>query len=354
MSRRSVRVIYNADGREEYLAPGGETVILEDTSKTAEEVSGALRLKGFRVTTAGLKPERGPSLDGFVKDLMEAKEDIVFNLCEGALGVSTFEMHMAALLELHGLKFTGSGPLALGLSLDKGLSKAVLNSRDIMTPEYSVFREPPARLKKGLKFPLILKPLREDASLGIDSGAVVYTMRDLRKRVEYIIEKFSQPAIAEEYIDGREFNVAIIGNGRDIRALPPSEIVFMDFPEGTPRIISYEAKWVAESPLYKKTVPLCPAEIPGYLKDELHSVALKSFEIMGCRDYARVDMRLGEDGNLRVLEVNPNPDISSDAGLARAAGAAGLDYPSLISEIVSIAAKRYSAAGTSPAAMAFY
>ena len=223
-----------------------------------------------------------------------------------------------------------------------------------MTPEYSVLREPPARLKRGLKFPLILKPLREDASLGIDSGAVVYTMRDLRKRVEYIIEKFSQPAIAEEYIDGREFNVAIIGNGRDMRALPPSEIVFVDFPEGTPRIISYEAKWVAESPLYKKTVPRCPAEIPGYLKDELYSVALKSFEIMGCRDYARVDMRLGEDGNLRVLEVNPNPDISSDAGLARAAGAAGLDYPSLISEIVSIAAKRYSAAGTSPAAMALY
>ena len=135
--------------------------------------------------------------------------------------------------------------------------------------------------------------MKEDASIGIDSGAVVKTMKALKKRVEFIINKFKQPAIVEEYIDGREFNIAVIGNGNETRALPPSEIEFVDFPDGVPKICCYEAKWVTESPLYKKTVPACPANVPDSLRDELQSVALRAYETMGCRDYARVDVRVG-------------------------------------------------------------
>jgi len=169
-------------------------------------------------------------------------------------------------------------------------------------------------------------------------------MKALKSRVEFIIGAFHQPVIVEEYIDGREFNIAVMGNGAKARALPPSEIDFIDFPQDKPRICCYEAKWVAESPLYKKTKPICPANVPDALRDELQSVALKAYEAMGCRDYARVDTRLGEDGNIKVLEVNPNPDISSDAGFARAGAAIGLSYSKLISSIVEIALARYDTA----------
>lgn len=343
MSMRKVKVIFNDDGSDKYLFDGKE-IKLENVSGTAEEVVSALSSGGFLTECIPLKSSQRGKIDEFI-NRVASDDAIVFNLCEGAFGKSSFEMHIAALLDLYGVKYTGSGPLTLGLSLDKGLTKDILHSRDIPTPEYCVMNEPPTRLKRGLKFPLIVKPLKEDASLGIDSGAVVKTMKELKKRVEYIIAKFIQPAIVEEYVEGREFNIAVIGNNGSLRALPPSEIEFIDFPEGIPKICCYEAKWVTESPLYKKTVPSCPANVPESLKDELQAVALKAYGAMGCRDYARVDMRLGEDGNLKVLEVNPNPDISSDAGLARAARAVGLDYAGLILNIVGSAAARYGVAG---------
>jgi D-alanine-D-alanine ligase len=173
---------------------------------------------------------------------------------------------------------------------------------------------------------------------------VVSSLEALKSRVDYITKRYSQPAIVEEYIDGREFNIAVLGNGAAKVALPPSEILFVDFPEGQPRICCYEAKWVEESPLFRKTVPSCPAKVPEALRGELQAIALKAYGIIGCRDYARVDMRVGQDGKIKVLEVNPNPDISSDAGFARAARASGLEYPDLVAAIVNAAEARYETA----------
>ena len=264
MSMSKVKVIFNDDGSDKYLFDGKE-IKLDSVSGTAGEVVSALSSGGFSTECIPLKSSQRGKIDEFISRV--ASDDaIVFNLCEGAFGKSSFEMHIAALLDLYGVKYTGSGPLTLGLSLDKGLTKDILHSRDIPTPEYCVMNEPPLRLKRGLKFPLIVKPLKEDASLGIDSGAVVKTMKELKKRVEYIIAKFIQPAIVEEYVEGREFNIAVIGNNGSLRALPPSEIEFIDFPEGIPKICCYEAKWVTESPLYKKTVPSCPANVPESLR----------------------------------------------------------------------------------------
>lgn len=346
MTLKKVRIIYNEDSLVEHPSDAR----YDDVGKTAEEVGRALSEEGFTVSVTPLKDDAAASaggsmtasVDDFIRRLKGREDGIVFNLCEAAFGNSCFEMHVAAMLELCGIRFTGSGPLTLGLALDKGLSKDILNSRDIMTPEYCVLNEPPTKLKRGLKFPLIVKPLREDASVGIDSGAVVSTMKEFKKRVEFVINKFLQPAIVEEYIDGREFNVAVLGNGKTMRALPPAELLFVDFPKDVPKICSYEAKWDITSPLYKKTVPECPADVPPSLAEELKNTALKAYEMMGCRDYARVDLRLGEDGNLKVLEVNPNPDISSNAGLARAANAAGLTYSKLIAGIVAAASERYT------------
>ncbi len=352
MREKKVKIIFNDDGHDKYILNGRE-IKLENTGVTVKEIDAALKGAGYKTSVLPLRAVETEKLDVFVREIEGSGDSIIFNLCEGAFGKSSFEMHIAALLELYGARFTGSGPLTLGLSLNKGLTKDILYSRDIMTPEYCVMKEPPTKLKRTLKFPLIVKPLREDASIGIDSGAVVKTMKALKKRVEFIITNFNQPAIVEEYVDGREFNIAVLGNGKSMRALPPSEIDFQDFPEDIPKICCYEAKWVTASPLYKKTVPRCPANVTDQLRDELQSIALKAYETMGCRDYARVDMRVGEDGNIKVLEVNPNPDISPDAGLARAAMASGLDYQALIAEIVEAASRRYAPADSETEAVHF-
>jgi len=352
MTVKSVRIVYNDDfneGVHDIYELEGEQIKLDNNiADTVREVEEALKKEGFDTGVIPLRPARRGSLEDFIARIRPTVGDdcMVFNLCEEAYGKSSFEMNIAALFELLGIRFTGSGPLTLGLALNKGLTKDILYSSDLMTPEYCVMKEPPAKLKRSLKFPLIVKPLREDASIGIDSEAVVKTMKALKNRVEFIIKEFMQPAIVEEYIDGSEFNIAVLGNGTGARALPPSEIDFVDFPEGKPRICCYEAKWVPESPFYKKTVPICPANVPDSLREELQTVALKAYQAMGCRDYARVDVRLGEDGNIKVLEVNPNPDISSDAGFARAGAAVGLGYSKLMAEIIKVAAERYASAGT--------
>lgn len=345
MTARKVIIIFNDDGHDTYKI-GGKLVDLDNNlSSTVADIEGGLRARGFSTSLLPLRNRAG--LEGFTKAVSGSTHDtIIFNLCEGAFSKSAFEMNVAALLELYGARFTGSPPMALGLALDKGLTKDILSSRGIPTPEYAVMDRAPESLPGGLEFPLIVKPLREDASVGIDSNAVVSSLEELRDRVEFITKRYSQPAIVEEYIDGREFNIAVLGNGADKKALPPSEILFVDFPEGKPKICCYEAKWVEESPFFRKTVPSCPADVPEALRGELQAIALKAYGIIGCRDYARVDMRLGRDGKIKVLEVNPNPDISSDAGFARAAKASGLEYPDLVAAIVGAAEARYEAAET--------
>jgi len=173
---KSVKIIYNDDGADEYILDG-EKIVLEDISNTAFEIEGALSAEWFMTSVLPLKDNIDRSgLDAFIKELRGAGESVIFNLCEGALGYNMYEMHVAALLELYGLKFTGSGPLALALALDKGLTKAVLMSRNIRTPGYFVAEDTPETLEGSLSFPLIVKPLLEDASSGIDSGAVVSGM----------------------------------------------------------------------------------------------------------------------------------------------------------------------------------
>ncbi len=342
MTMQKVKIIYNDDGCDTRYDWEGAEFNLEDVEHTAKDVYAALKKEGFDAVLLPLALKKGAPIDGVLEHIRPEPGAMIFNLCERAFEKSSFEMNMAALLELIGVPFTGSPSLTLGLSLNKGLTKDVLSSRGIMTPEYCVLDSAPQKLKKSLKFPLIVKPLSEDASIGIDAGAVVGTMKALRKRVDYITTKFSQPAIVEEYVDGREFNVAVLGNGIEARTLPVSEIDFIGFPPDAPKICCYESKWVTVSPLYGNTKPVCPANITEGLKEELSVVALKAYRTMGCRDYARVDMRVGEDGNVKVLEVNPNPDISGDAGFARAAAAFGLSYSGLIAEIVGIASARFS------------
>lgn len=337
MNLKKVAIIYNDDMG---MAPGEEPSLgpWEGVIDTAQAVAAAAESEGLSTALIPLKDK----VEDFLKIIKRENADMIFNLCEGAMGKSAFEMNVAALLELFDFRFTGSGPLTLGLALNKARAKAMLYANNIPTALYLVLKEIPSRLAIDLRFPLIVKPVQEDASIGIDQNAVVKNMTALKKRVDYVIKKYKQPAIVEEYIDGREFNIAILGNNKP-QALPVSEIDFSQLSENNSKICTYEAKWVTDSPMYLKTPPVCPADIPKELEQELCGIALQAYHVLGCRDYARVDIRMGEDGIPKVLEVNPNPDISPDAGFARSAAADGLGYSQLILEIVKMAYHRYQA-----------
>jgi D-alanine-D-alanine ligase len=179
----------------------------------------------------------------------------------------------------------------------------------------------------------------EDASAGINEKSVVYDRKELEERVEYIIKMFKQPALVEEFIDGREVNVAILGNNPPV-VLPISEIDFSHLPSHLPKIVSYEAKWIPNTDYYEKTIPICPAPLEPELERKIKDIALSCYKIMGCRDYARVDMRIDKEGNPYVLEVNPNPDLSRNAGFMRSASVYGLTPEETIVKIAEIAIER--------------
>jgi D-alanine-D-alanine ligase len=287
---------------------------------------------GHSVKAMEMKEDLSP----MVGKILRSGADLIFNLCEEFHGQSRLEMNIAALLELLNIPFTGSSALVLGLSQDKGKTKSILAHHGVPTPAYRVWSREEPGSASPLRFPLIVKPLSEDASLGIGNDALVSDPDALRQQVEKIHRLHHQPAIVEEYIDGRELNVSILGN-IDPEVLPISEIDFSTLPPGLPKICGYEAKWVEHTPEFDHTVPLCPASLPRGAEKRVREAALQSYRMMDCRDYARVDIRLGLDGIPYVLEINANPDISPDAGMPRSARVAGYDYTRLIGRIVELA-----------------
>jgi D-alanine-D-alanine ligase len=223
------------------------------------------------------------------------------------------------------------------MALDKVLAKALLTAGGVPTPPYFVCAGEPRRaLPAGMRYPLFVKPVREDASLGIGPGAFVTNHRELSARCRRVRARYRQPALVEEYVDGRELNVSIVGTLRPA-ALPVSEIDMGGIPAGAPRICGYRAKWVPGSEEYARTVPLCPAPLPIRVERRVKETALAAYRILSCRGYARVDIRLGRDGVSYVLEVNPNPCIAPDAGFARSAAAAGVSYADLVCRIADLA-----------------
>jgi D-alanine-D-alanine ligase len=287
------------------------------------------------LTTLGHQPTIVPfSFDPgiFLEQLTAVGAELIVNLCEGLWGDSHLELHAAALLELTGLPVTGSGPLTLGLTQDKLRTKELLLANALPTPRHRVIRcgELPAT-EPGLRYPLMVKPRSEDASHGITDASVVDDFAALRAQADYLHRTYRQDALVEEFIQGRELNVAVLGNDAEALVLPIAEIRFD--PALARPIVSYAGKWLEDSPAYRGTVPVCPAKLTEAEAAAVRTAALAAYNVMGCRDYARIDIRL-RDGIPFILEVNANPDISPEAGLARSAIAFGLDYPGLIGHIL--------------------
>jgi D-alanine-D-alanine ligase len=272
--------------------------------------------------------------------LRSEKPDVIFNLVECVENESQQEMNVAGIYELLKIPYTGASALTLGTALHKARVKEILTYHGIKTPKFHLFSPTDKLVMNGhLRYPMIVKPSREDASVGIDDKSVVYTQNDLKKRIRYIFEEFQQPALVEEYINGRELNVAILGNRPPV-ALPISEIDFSGLTEGMHHIVSYAAKWMHGTVQYEGTNGVCPAALSVGQEARIKVIALRCYQIIGCRDYARVDLRLTKEGVPYVLEVNPNPDISDDAGFARSARTYGLTFRDTIGRIVELALER--------------
>ncbi len=272
-------------------------------------------------------------------DLQRLRPDVVFNLVEELRGDARCEAGVAWLLELGGFPYTGCTPSAIALGLDKPVTRAVLRDRGVPVPQGRVLATGDESLS-GMRLPVIVKPSREDASLGITAASVVRTHTAARERARYVIDRYRQPALLEEFIDGREFNVSVIGHGPTARVLSLAEIDFSGLPAHLPQIVTYDGKWLADSPECLGTEAIAGRATAPDLERAIVATALAAYRIVGLRDYGRIDLRVSAERGPFVIEVNPNPDISPDAGLARAASRSGIPYEHLIARIVESAAER--------------
>jgi D-alanine-D-alanine ligase len=312
---------------------------LEDIPAEQEyaNIEKALTDAGYKVASYNVKDR----FERLFKFLARRNIDVIFNLVEFFHGRPEQEMHVASFFELLEIPYTGAPPMTLAMCQNKPLAKEVLRSRDLPTPRSLTIRTmDDFKSRHNLHYPVIVKPACEDGSGGIENASIVSSLADLKKRVEFVLEDFKMDALVEEYIEGRELNVAVLGNGAARRALPISEITFEDMPDHLYKIVSYQAKWEPLHEAYHKTIPSCPADLPATTTKRAQELAMKATDALGTRDYARVDMRMNKKGELFILEVNPNPNLSEGTGIARSAEAAGLKFKDLLGNIVESALER--------------
>jgi D-alanine-D-alanine ligase len=328
-----VAVLYNVDFEDS--SPEGDPgwAARADVQSVAVAVAQALEATGTEVERIAVDGD----LTAMRAQLQAAAPDCVFNLCESISGDARLESAMPLIVELLGFPITGSSAEVLSCALYKDRVKEVLRSAGVPTPDACLLRR--ADDPCDLAFPVIAKPVREDGSVGIASTSVVHDLASLRKIAAQLIHTYRQPCLVEQYIDGRELNVALLGFPSS-RVLPLSEIDFSLLPEGAPRIVSYDAKWTSDSPEYLGTQPVLHPAMPPAVAARVRRVALDAFRAVGLRDYGRVDIRLSAAGVPYVVDVNPNCDLSPTAGMARAAAAVGIDYGALVRLIVRYALRR--------------
>jgi D-alanine-D-alanine ligase len=324
MSRGLVVVAHNALADPRRAGPGAEAHLIHEEIPIIEEL---LRAAGWEPLAIPV----GADVLGALDAIAARRPRAVVNLCDDLLGRSDHEMHFAGALELLGIPYTGAPPLALGLCRDKVKTKLILRGHGIPTAPFVLAEGADAPLE-GLRYPVIAKPAAEDGSLGISDTSVAADEDEARRAIAAVLNKFG-PVLVEEFIEGRELNVPVLGNAPP-RVLPVSEIDFTGLAPGLPHICGYEAKWLQADARYVGTVGICPAELPARLHDRLAHWSALAFRALGLRDYARIDWRLSPTRGLMALEANPNPDISPTSGFLRSLRAAGMDYREFIAQLL--------------------
>jgi D-alanine-D-alanine ligase len=342
----SVLVVYNFVGEDEYerlkhVDPASLEFEPEYDIKVPtvveeyEAVAKALRREGYRARTFNIHED----LSRLERRIKRNPPDVIFNLVEFFHDEPELEQYIAGLFELHRIAYTGSSPFALGLCHKKGMVKQLLLAHGVATPRFMLLDEPRVPKRPKLKFPLIVKPAREDASAGVERESVVFDETQLAQRLAYAFEEFAPPMLVEEFIDGTELHVGVLGND-DAEVLPPIEWDFSDLPGDHPPIISFAAKWNPLSEVYHRVHSICPARLSKQMLRKVERTVLKAYEVTGCRDYARLDVRLGDDGKVYVLEVNPNPDLTEGVSLMESAEHADYSFSETLAIIVEYALER--------------
>jgi D-alanine-D-alanine ligase len=349
--RASVAVLYNFAGVDEYetlrrqvqngevVSPTGDMKSLERIATVREEIEAivaALGEKGYEARAVNIEDD----FSRLLESLTSPRPDVVFNLVEFFNGDARQEDRVAALYDLLRIPYTGSPPMSLAICQRKGVTKQILEALGIPIPKYAMVGEKPIRRRfKGLTYPLIVKPAWEDASQGVDEGAVVDDRKHLVARIEKILTDFAQPALVEEFIEGRELGISVLGN-KTPQVLPIEEMDFSGLPDRFRGILSFESKWEPLSEVFHMGELVCPADLPGPVEKRVHDIALRTYQAVGCRDYARIDMRLDKNNRLFVLEVNPNPDLTEGVAFMASSKAAGLSFADTLEIIVEEALTR--------------
>jgi D-alanine-D-alanine ligase len=335
MKRQHIAVVYNAYTENEPEMP-------EDRAGTSDlvtmirNVARNLRRLGHRVTILPLAHD----LFRFQRRLRRIHPDVVFNLYDDVVHGALYDMRLAALVRMMGFPMTGSPALALGLTRYKFMTASLLAGAGIPIPPNTAILETLSAVRHHKwQFPIIVQASQEHAGIGLDRSSIVHSKKALRAKVREILVNYRQPALAQRFLPGREFNVGVIGGNR-MRVLPLAEVDYSELPVEIPPIMSYAAKWIETSTEYQKTKVICPAEVEPELAQRISQVAFQAFRAVGGRGYGRVDMRLDELGDPYVLEVNCNPCIDEGMGLARSAEKASISYPQLLQLIVRAALER--------------
>jgi D-alanine-D-alanine ligase len=315
------------------LDPKWSTREKAEAADATSQVDKALSTAGFPTT---LVQVTNSDLDSVLSGY-DPLEYIVFNWCESLPGVHHGEWLVAEYLEQHGFTFTGAGSAALASAYDKCHVKRLLDEAGVLTPTWELY-------DKGCpinwrRFPAIIKPSREHCSAGIHRDSVAMTETRLKNRVRYVVKRFQQPALVEDFIDGRELHVSLWGN-RDIGVLPPAEMKFPSFKNVHYRLCTYESKFVEESQSYNNIEIVLPAPLSECELREVEQVCRAAYVLTGCRDYARIDMRM-KDGLFYILDINPNADICPDTSTIYAAELAGYTYSDFLKRLVLLAAERH-------------
>lgn len=332
MKHLHIVVVYNA--YEEGLPEAEEDRAgMADLRTQIRHVARTLRQLGHIVTILPLAHD----LFAFQRKLRRLNPDVVFNLYDDVVHGALYDMRLAALVQMMGFPLTGSGALALGLTRYKFMSATLLAGAGIPIPPNTVILESGQAVNQHKwLFPIIVQPGQEHAGIGLERNSIVDSKKALRLKVREILRTYKQPALAQHFLPGREFNVGVVGGNR-LRVLPLAEVDYSALPEDIPPIMSYAAKWLDNTPEYEHTDVICPALVEPELAERISSVALQAFRAVGGRGYGRVDIRLDEDDVPCVLEVNCNPCLDEGMGLARSAEVAGFSYPQLLQLILRAA-----------------
>ncbi len=307
-----------------------------ERDEVVDQVAEALGSGGHEVSFLKLND----NLNDLLSAVKTQKPDIIFNLCETFAGRDIFEMHIAAVLDLLGQRYTGSGPVGLALRQDKALTKRLLRFYNSPCSGYAVFDKRNLELDGRMRFPLFVKPLHGDASLCVDEYSIARDMNQLLERSRQIQDELHQSALVEEYIEGRELYVSLLGNDPP-SALPIVEMDFSGLPPGEPHIYDLKAKFKSGTPQYEGTKAVIADNLQPETRHRVEKVALDTFHALGLSDYARVDIRLSPDGIPFVIEVNANPYLENTSEFAQAASAGGLDFASLIENILTLSWERW-------------